>query len=464
MAESGREIAAAGRPLPVLFDGAPAREIPPMAPWIVSILFLALGVGDFAARLGFVILSVAASLVLLAAGREAARGRDPRGCAPGDDALPSAVGLLSAIVLASTPLFGRYAPHVIPEIPLAFFTAVALLGWLAAPRRRSGAALWAIGVAGGVLSGGAAGLLVVLGALVVAAIERGGRARWRDPWFVGATAAGVAAGLLWLVPAGSGGGFAGSPLWAPLASIVRPGRDAGVSLVVAVKDVWLRSLPWSIAAAAAVARLIVSRPKGPADAPDREIDSSLAVFMAVAFLPLALGGAEPMKKFLPVVPFASLLAAREVARWVSHGARDAARRVTVCNQALTALFLLLMLLVVATPFRIRSSSGDAIREVARAAARIAPEGERIGNYRRPLHDRGARMLLYGGRRLEGPIATPEELAAALRADPDRVFLSSVADLDSLRAAGDFPFDLRVLFGEGDLVLFGARGVRPGEAP
>lgn len=475
LAETAREIVATGEPLPMRFDGAPAHDTPPLAPWLMSFFFLVFGVNEFAARFAFVLLSVAASWVLLVAGREASRDLAAHEAAAAEAreseratrwaTLPAATGVLAAIILAATPLFGRFAPHVTTGLPFAFFVSLALLGWLYLPERRGGAILWGVAIAGGILSVGAGGLLPVIGAAVVSAVERSRRRIWRTPSFIAATAAGLAIGGWWLVPAAArGGGFLASPLWAPLAALVRPGPRAGAALLDSAVNVWLRSVPWSVPATVAAARILFFTGGRRRAAAVGEIDSALLLFAAALFVPFAVAGAEPVSAFLAVAPFTAILAAREIARLALLRGRHPMRRVWVVNSVMTALFCLLMLLVVSTFVSLRRSSADPIREVARVAGRISPAGARIGGYGPSARGENARMLFYGGRSLDEPIETPAELGAALRADPAKLFLSSVNDVEALAGCGDFQMELRVYFGAGDLVLFGARQPRPDEAP
>ncbi len=475
LAETAREIVVTGRPLPMQFNGAPAYDTPPLAPWLMSLFFLLLGASDFAARLGFVLLSIAVAWVLLVAGREASRDFASHEGAAAEareasratrwGTLPAAVGVLAAIVLASTPLFGRFAPHVTTGLPFAMFAALAMLGWLYLPERRGGAILWGAAIAGGILSVGAAGLLPVAGAAAAGAVERSRRRIWTMPSFLAATAAGVALGGLWLVPAAQrSGGFFGSPLWAPIAGLVRPGPGAGADFLGSAANVWLRSIPWSIPASIGVARILFLRGDRRRSSLAGGIDSAILVFLAAIFVPLALSGAEPVSAFLAVAPFTALLASREIARWALRRGRHPMKRVWVVNSVLTALFCLLMLFVVATLVSLRRASADPIREIALVAGRITPEGARIGSFRQPVREQGARMLFYGNRAFDDPIEEPAALAAALRAEPSKLFLSSVKDMKSLEGCGDFQTEIRVYYGAGDLVLFGARQPRPGEAP
>jgi hypothetical protein len=120
--------------------------------------------------------------------------------------------------------------------------------------------------------------------------------------------------------------------------------------------------------------------------------------------------------------------------------------------------------VAATPLRLRRTGSDPIREVARMAERLTPERTRIGNFRQRYREQCARMLFYGNRPLEQPRMNPGDVAAALRNDPRLIFLSSSRDLEMLRGFEGFPFDIHVLYGAGDLVLFGTREPGADEAP
>lgn len=478
LAETGREILVTDDPATMHFDGAPVYDTPPLAPWLMSFFYLIFGVNEFAARFAFVLLSCLSYYVVYLAGSAASRcgqtaaepgpaapaGKPPRCVVWG--AFPAAVGVLAAAVFASTPLLGKFAPHVTLGLPFAFFTSLALLGWLSLPARGRGYFLWGAGVAGGILSVGGGAFLVVAGAVVASAIDRSRRGILRDPRFWIATAASVALGGLWLFPAAArgGAGFFSSPLLAPLALVVRPAANTPSLVLDSVRSVVLRSLPWSIIAVIAAARIVALRGDRRRAAAIEEVDGALLAFAAVIFAPLALAGAGNPSSFLPVVPFASILVAREVSRWLRRGGADPARRVWAVNHVMTALFSLLMLLVVATPLALRSTAVDPMESVARVAPRVAPGGEKIGNFRQEYREQCARMLFYGGRSLERPLAEPEEVAAALRANPSKVFLASSAGIEALRRDPDFPYEIRLLYGAGDLALFGIREAAAEEAP
>jgi 4-amino-4-deoxy-L-arabinose transferase-like glycosyltransferase len=468
IAETAREIVATGDAVTMHFDGAPVHDTPPLAPWLMSFFYRLFGVNEFAARFAFVLLSIATLYVLYHAGRiasldwgAASPGRPPaadaeRGPRTHWGTLSTAVGLFSAVILAASPLFGKFAPHVTLGIPFTFCTSAALLAWLQLPSRRVGLVLWCAAIAGCMLSSGAGAFLVIIGALLAGLVGTARRALWRTPGFIIATLIGVAIGGLWLFPdtARSGRGLLDNALWSPLARIIRPSALTPALMLDSFKNVWLRNLPWSVPATVAVARIIFIRGSRRCDSFVDDVDGALLVFMAVLFFPLSLGGAGTLSVFLPVLPFAAIISAREIARWLMRPGKDLTKRVWTVNHVMTALFCLLMLLVVTTPVTIRRTANDPIKDVAKMAARLTSERSRIGNFRQPYREQCARMLFYGGRSLEEARERPGEVAAALREDPRMVFLCSAQDIEALRAAEDFPFRIKLLYGAGDLVLFG----------
>ncbi len=353
-------------------------------------------------------------------------------------------------------------PHITLGLPFAFFAALGLFGWLQLPRGRGGYVLWGVAVAGSVLSAGAGGALLVPGALAAGIVDRDRRALWRAPGFVLATFIGLLIGGTWLVPetARSGVSFFDSALWAPLARVVRPSAGAPLALFDSLANVWLRNLPWSVPATVAAARVVFFGKRGGREAGASGVDAALLVFAAVIFVPLALAGGDTLSSFLPILPFTAVLSAREVARWLRRPGKNLAKRLWTLNHVATAVFCLLMLLVVTTPVSVRRTLNDPIEDVAKMAARIVPAGSSIGNFGQPYREQCARMLFYGDRALERPRASAEEVGRALGDNPRMIFLSSARDLEMLRSSGAFPFEIRVLYGAGDLVLFGARASGP----
>jgi 4-amino-4-deoxy-L-arabinose transferase-like glycosyltransferase len=465
LAETGREVLATGDPWTMHFDGLPVHDTPPLVPWLMALFYAAFGVNEFTARFPFVLLSVLTFYIVYLAGKRASRDRED-GSQSVFGSLATGLGFLSCIFLASSPYFGRYAPHITLGVPFAFFAAVALLGWLSMPRVRGGAVLWGTGIAGALLSFGAGAFLLILGALLSSIVDRERRVAWRSPGFIAATIAGIVAGGVWLFPetARSAQPLIQSPLWAPLAAIVHPSGKSMSSLLASARNTLLGNLPWTVPAVVAAVRIVYLRGDRRREAWVADIDADLLIFAGAVFFPLALSASSAASTFVAALPFAAILSAREIARWFKHSKRGVAQGVWTCNHVMTALFCLLMLLLVATPLHLRGMGADPIEDVARMANRLTPEGARIGNYGQRYREQCARMLFYGNRALEKPSPDATAVAAALRDTPGMIFLSSIDDLEALRRTNQFPFEVRVLYGSGNLVLFGATQAFPEDAP
>jgi 4-amino-4-deoxy-L-arabinose transferase-like glycosyltransferase len=461
LAETAREILVTGDGWTMHFDGAPVYDAPPLAMWCMSFFLKYFGLTEFTARLPFVIFSVATLIVVFLAG--SIRSDDP---SPGGTWITQgrACGLLSAIILASSPLFGKFAPHITEHIPFTFFVALSLLGWLYLPVRRRGLFLWGIGVAGALLAGGAPGFLVIPAAAVSAAFDRKRRTVWRDFPFIIVTICALIVGGSWILS---------TALRAPGAGLVGLSAGAGISapaaaLLGGLKEVWLRNLPWSVPATGAIVRLALTRRDGAERV--TEIDNTLIVFLVILFIPLALAGSGGVEVFLALTPIGAIVSAREIGRWLRGGEPAAGRdkplaaapafpeaarvKIWSLNQALISLFFLLMLLLVATPLRLHRTSIDPIKEIASVANEYTPEGTRLGNFRQEYRYQAARLLFYGNRSLEQPLSKPEEVIERLRREPRALFFSSAIDMSELIMFGNYPKGLRVHYRAGELVLFG----------
>jgi 4-amino-4-deoxy-L-arabinose transferase-like glycosyltransferase len=476
-AEMAREIAETGEGWTVRLDGDPVYDTPPLPLWVTALLIRLIGANELAARLGFVAFAVITVWIVYCCGMrtELWGSGGSGGILSG-----SAIGLLSAIILASSPLFAKYAPHLEPGIPLACFVTTALLGWWYLPARRSGYLLWGIGIAGGLLSAGAAGLLVVPASLVSLATDRRRRAVWRSAGFIAVTAAALALGGYWPLRAAlhDAGGFGASPLWRAILGFSEPVPRSAVAMLHTLKNLFVGNLPWSIPAAVAVVRILLMRR-------NRErygysaADDTLLVFAVVLLVPVVFSRPGGMGAYLGLLPLAAILSAREVTRWLMpvhlhiHGDAAAgekagapreftASRIWSFNQVLVALFCLLMLLLVATPLRLHRTVNDPIKEVAVMAGSLVPEGRELGNLGQHRRFQGARLLFYGGRSLGPVMTTSGEVAASLREHPDRVILGDSNGLQELAASGAAPGELRVLYRAGDLLLFGMKDELPAE--
>ncbi len=485
-AEMARETAEAGSIRTVRFDGEQAFGAPPLPLWVMALGIRLFGTNELAVRLCFVLFAVLSYWVVYLAGMQTELWQRE---STARMHCGSSIGLLAAIILASSPLFAKFAPHITPAVPFACFAVMSLLGWWYLPARRIGLVLWGIGIAGGLLSAGSAGLLVVPAGLVSITVDRSRRVIWRSAGFIVVTVAALILGGYWPLRAAMSdpGGFRSNPLWSTIFGFSNISGSAVLDILRAVKDIFMRNLPWSIPAALAVVRTIFMR-RSLRRFGDPAADDTLVVFTVVLFVPIVFSRPSGLNSYLPLLPLAAVLSAREVSRWLipphresiagtrtgtigpdrveeaqgGDGARRfdarefAVSRIWSLNQILVALFCLLMLLLAATPLRLHRTTTDPIKGIAGMARSLVPEGERLGNYRQNYRVQTARLLFYGGRSLGQMLTSPAEASAAFREDPDRVFLAAARDVRDLEESGAVQGGLRIIYRAGDLVLFGLK--------
>jgi hypothetical protein len=346
------------------------------------------------------------------------------------------------------------------EVPLAFFVTLAVLGWFYLPAGKWGLLLWGLGIAGGALSAGSGAFLVIPGSLLALVTDRKRRAVWRNPLFIVVTLAALLLGGSWLVLAArhTPGGVRESALMAHLTGFAFPRQGIVMGILRAVRELWLRNLPWSIPATVAVVRILFIRKSGRQGDGLSAADDTILAFSVFLFLGIVLSGPAGPAAFVPLLPMCALLGAREIARWAAcreeAGPERGVFKLWSFNQAMTAIFCLVMLLLAATPLRLHDRSYDPIEDIATTAERTLDEGLKLGNFRQDYRTQAARLLFYGGRSLERAAANPADVAKQLEGDPDKVFLATASDMNLLKLDQDFDHRLVVLYRAGDLVLFG----------
>jgi 4-amino-4-deoxy-L-arabinose transferase-like glycosyltransferase len=432
------------------FDGEPVRDVSPLPLWFMASCYRFFGTNEFSARLPFVLFAALTYFLTYLIGISS---ETPHQADSGWINRARSIGLLSAILLAASPIFGKAAPHVSISMPQAFFGALALLGWLSISECRSGLLLWGLGVAGAVFVAGADGAAIVVSAVIAWAVAGRGRSVG-GAWFFLVSAFGLALGGVWLLlnAPPSGGHFFTNPLWSALAGLVRPRPGAAAGMFGQIKDIWIGNLPWSIVAAAAFIRVIFFRSK---EKGVQSVDGMLALFIAILFLLIAFTGTGRTDRLLVILPAVAVLSARELSRWITAYGNSSLDRLWAFNQAMVSLFCLLMLLLLATPLRLHRADVDPIRDIAVMAKQLSPGDERIGNFKQPYRTQAARFLFYGGKSLEEPLNEPEGVGRVLERDPSRIFLSSLEDFTMLQESRGVGFDLRILYRAGPLVLFGS---------
>jgi 4-amino-4-deoxy-L-arabinose transferase-like glycosyltransferase len=182
-ARKGLEAWHSGSFFEVTWGGRPDFDYPPLQFWVLGRSFALLGESDLAARLP----SILMALAVLAATYRAGRSVFGRGAA-----------VCAVAVLAVTPIFATHARRCMMDVPLCFWTTLALLVFLAGLRRPRLHALMALPIGAAILTKGPLGLLPFV--LVPAALAtREGRGALRSGWLWLGLAGGLLLGASWPV-------------------------------------------------------------------------------------------------------------------------------------------------------------------------------------------------------------------------------------------------------------------------
>jgi hypothetical protein len=431
---------------------------PPLTLWITGIFYMLLGNNIFAARLTFVLFSLLTCFAVYLAG-ERIEDLDGAVSNTGDDNQSSdgwkdkahSMGLMTAAVFAATPLVGRFAPHLNPGILLSFFVTLSILGWLYLPSVKVGYLIWVVGLIGGMASGGSVALLVIPASLLSLAVDRFRRGLWKQWWFIVLTALSVVVG--WVVveyaPAGSWK-VSGKPgVWEFIYSLGSISVKNIRELAIHTGRFWIKSLPWSIPALVAAFRIIVLERTGRVNVRTSFFDQALFIFIIIIFLPVAMVRSVNSGATLAAAPIAALFSAREITRWLKNDLE----RVWSFNRVVTAIFSLLVILLLITPMQLHRFERDDIAEIGRAARGIVSEEQSIGNYRQDRNIQSARLFFYGDRTLDRPVKSPEELKKVAAEEKDKIFLAFVNDVSNLKRDEWFNQRLEIVYGTESLVLF-----------
>jgi len=180
-AQKGWEMAESGPSFTVTWDQRPEFGYPPLHFWIMAGLFRLFGKSDFAARLPSLLMGLG---MLLATYRVAAIAGGRR------------TAIAATAVLMLTPVFVSQSRRCMTDIPLAFWTTIALLVYLEGLKRPKLLALFAVPLGAAVLTKSLLGLmplLVIPAGLVSPALRR----PLRSGWFWTGALGGLALGAVW---------------------------------------------------------------------------------------------------------------------------------------------------------------------------------------------------------------------------------------------------------------------------
>ncbi len=449
-AEAAKEVFETGNFLTMHFNSGALYNLPPLPAVFAAPFIKMLGTTEVAARLPFVLFSIVILFfVFVTGGAERDATTNP------SDWITDrhAVGLLSGIILAASPIFAKYSPHITFNLPFTMFMTLSLMGWLLLPEKKLGMVLWAAGIAGGMLSAGIGGLFPLGAGIFSVLFDRGRRVLYKriDFWLI--TLAAVAVGSVWVLPAilNSGNDIsAGSLVWFGLGNFPGFSRSLGMLFKSAGK-VWIGFLPWSIPATAAGIRILFWHRREEQYRDISGTDYSLLSFAIFFFVSIAVIEPSYPGGFLPVLPVVSILAAREMARWFRN-----LEMLWSFNQTMVGILCFLMLLLFTTPLSLHRRETDSVELVAEAKAKTIEANRAVFSFKMDINKyEKARFLFYGGWAPEGNYKEPQEIVQVVKKDPGRVFISSPVSLREFKDT-ELKDRIDIIYMAGDIVLFSFR--------
>lgn len=380
-------------------NGAPYSHKPPLLFWLMHAGWALFGVNEITPRLlpGLfsllnLILVYQISLNLWPQERKIAAG--------------------AALVLASTALWAVWSVAIMFDMVLTFWTLLGLLGTLRAAKRESrGWLMLTVGIGGGLLTKGPAVLVYLLSIPLLRPLwdVRNPcpiRARWH--WGVlGALALGLAAALLWVVPAALLGGetYRHELLWGQTVNRVASSFAHRRPFWWYLPIVPLLFFPW-----------ILFRPSF-AKIRLKTSDTGTRfcwIWLGAPLFVFSLISGKQIHYLIPFIPAGALLIGRNIALRVPSGTTQRAARTL-------ALSLALILIVVLFGAKPRVLDGYDMKEVAAFIKKEMDAGHRvahIGKYHGQFHFLG---------RLTDPIhvigSGKEELDAFAKNNPGALFIS-----------------------------------------
>lgn len=429
-AQTAKEMLHRLDPIGISYGGNFSFESSPLPNWLMAASYVIFGVNEYAARFPIALLA----LLGIGAVYRFARGR-----------WGANEAVAAAFILTTSFLYLRYGRHAMAEIPIAFFTTLAVLAFVdgLATRRYLRFGVYT-GLA--ILCKSALGAMPALIAIV--ALIALGRARelFSKPFMLaGAAASGVAA--VWYVPAIliHGQRFFESHIGAYLAVHTLSGHHAELGFLgIFFYLIWLpiQYLPWTLPLLPALVHGFSRRRQ----------DDALLVFALAVVVPLVLLSlitSKYTRYLMPVFPAAALLI---VGYWRQKCAPAAEERIVKIMSALAAVIAIALIVL---PVSLSDDRNDEIRGLAPAIVEKASGFGELVNYRLPHFKYQNPLLFYTDLRLAPVSDDPAAIFRKLQPGAERFGLTDgdgFAELVQKRPAGTI---LETVDHIGEIIFFRA---------
>ncbi len=181
------EAERSGRFFTMTWADRPNFQKPPLQSWLVGRFFAVFGEHDWSARLPSILMALG---ILVMTHRIGVLTVGP------------AAALTGVAGLALSPYFSDHARRVMQEVPLAFWTALAMLTFLESRRRPRLMVLFALPLGAAILTKSVLGLLPLLVLLATAIAVPGLRGTLKNPWTWTGIVGGLALAASWTIEQG----------------------------------------------------------------------------------------------------------------------------------------------------------------------------------------------------------------------------------------------------------------------
>ena len=408
-ARKGVEMARSGGSFTVTWGGEPAFQNPPFHFWLLAISFALLGEGDLAARAPSLVMACGTLLFTFRIGQ---RLTDP------------ASALTGGALLVLSPIFVNGARGCMLDLPLAFWTSLALLLFIEGRSRPWLHLAIAVPLAAAILTKSVLGLLPVPIMVVAAAAHRDWRPM-RVRWLCFGVLLGVGLGASWTIHQGLTMGR--EAVYAHYVGEIGARAGAGFSLASVILDYPLLLLehfqPIVIPGLLGVVAILWKRHWW---TPGNVL---LGCWVLLPVLFYSLSAARSARYLYPILPALALCAALWLRSALPAVERHLATRIAPAVALTVAAFFIV------SPQTLTRDLNRTFKDHGQLIGRLVPTGE-------PLPYLGARywelanpLLYYAERRLAPSAPDPNAAVTAALGHPSRLLLSDRDRLGQIETAG-----------------------------
>ena len=416
-AQKAKEILESGSFWIITYAGTPTFDNPPLPFWLTALAFSIFGVSSYSAVFssalfgtGIVLITYRLSLLLY------------KDCW---------IAFAAAFVLLFPGMFVDSSRRGMVDIPLAFFVTLAFYAFFKARDIKSWYLIFGLATAGAILSKSVLGLfpLTVFGVFLIY------NRQWKEiinPWFLSGCFIALLLGFSWHLV--NWYHFRQDFLEAHFGSLIMNRSFGGTKeplyFLGYAKDFLKNYWPWLPFVLAGLTQF------GKRGFIDKD-KSSLLLFLwpMLTFLVMSTSQNQTLRYLFMIFPALAIVTAKTISDWLEPQKKDHALGI------MTFVILATILFVNVTPFKAKVSLTQSSKEVRELAAIInlnTSANQTIGNFNLTASNPKLAMLFYSNRIIEHPLtvngsilSNPEELITAMNLNPEKTWLSSIAELRKL---------------------------------